>query len=135
MSVVKSLEEVCLHNLLKNCNLDDFRHENPHQSLHCFIDGFLSNVCQNTYLLCECPKWDYATELNNFCDFCRFDNDMLKYSAKFDDLSWQKKIPNIVRSLDLFFRVINYWNSVDKKVVDELFEFMNTRDHYVCRKI
>ena len=127
--MAKCLEEVCLHNLLKNCNLDDFRYENPHQSLHCFIDEFLLNLCQNAYLLCKCPKWDYTTELNNFCDFCW--NLLLNSTI----LVGEKKILKIGRTLDLFFRLINYWNSVNKKVVDEIFEFMNTRDYYAFRKI
>ena len=56
---------------------------------------------------------------------------MLKYYAEFNNLSWRTKISKIVRTLDLFFRVINYSNSVNKKVVDKFFEWRNTRD-YVC---
>ena len=50
-------------------------------------------------------------------------------------LAGEQKFPKTLRPLDLFSRVINYWNSVNTKVVDGFFEFMNTRDYYVWRKI
>ena len=72
MSVVKSLEDICLHFLLKNCDLKDFEEEKANQSLYCYVDEFLSNAPGIVYLLCQCSMWQYDSELNNFCNWCLF---------------------------------------------------------------
>ena len=56
---------------------------------------------------------------------------MVTYCAELNNISWSTKIIKIIRVLDLFHRTINYWNSVNRTVVDDYFETMKTRD-YMC---
>ena len=102
MFVVRSLEEICLHNLLKNCNLNDFKVGEVDQSLYCFVDEFISNVTQSAYLFCECPTWQCGSKLYNYGDWCLFYRDMVTYCAELNNISWSTKIIKIIRVLDLF---------------------------------
>ena len=135
MFVVKSLEEIYLYNLLKNCDLNDFKADEVDQSLYCFVDEFISNLNQNAYLFCKCPTWQYGSKLYNYCDWYLFYRDMVMYCAELNNISWSTKIIKIIRALDLFYRIVNYWNSLNMTVVDNYFETIKTRDHYVCRKL
>ena len=135
MCVVRSLEEICLYNLLKNCNLNDFKVGEVDQSLYRFVDEFISNVNQSAYLFCECPTWQYGSKLYNYCDWCLFYRDMVTYCAELNNISWSTRIIKIIRVLDLFYRIANYWNSVNRTVVDGYFQAMKILDHYVCRKL
>ena len=130
--MVRSLEEICLYNLLKNCNLNDFKVGEVDQSLYCFVDEFISNVNQSAYLFCECTTWQYGSELYNYCDWSLFYRDMVTYCAELNNISWSTRIIKIIRVLDLFYRIANYWNSVNRTVVDGYFQAMKIRDHYVC---
>ena len=95
MSAVKSSEDIYLHFLLKNCELKDFEEEKANQSLYCYVDEILSNACENVNLLCQCPMWQYDSELNNFCDWCLFYKDTVSCCSEFNDISMQRKIIRI----------------------------------------
>ena len=133
--MVKSLEDICLHFLMKNCDLKDFEEEKANQSLSCYVDVVLLNACENVYLLCQCPMWQYDGELINFWDWCLFHEDTVSCCSEFNDITRQSKFVRIVRYFDRFFKILSHWNSVNKKVVDDYFETMKTRDHYVCGKL
>ena len=40
------------------------------------------------------------------------------------DLDRSSKIPKIFHNFVLFYRILNYWNNVNKRVVDEFFEVL-----------
>ena len=69
-----------------------------------------------------------------FCDFCLFDKDMAIFSYDFFDLDKFSKIPKIFHNFVLFYRILSYWNDVNKRVVDEFFEVLDLEKHYVCRR-
>ena len=55
------------------------------------------------------------------------------FSYNFFRLGKSSKIPIIYHNIVLFFRIINYWNSVNKRVVDEYFDVLDLNKHYVCK--
>ena len=60
MFVVKNVEEICLYNMLKNCNLDDFKADEVDQSLYCFVDEFISNENQHAYYFVNVQRGNTA---------------------------------------------------------------------------
>ena len=58
------------------------------------------------------------SEKKHFCDSCLFDRDMTMFSY---DLDRSSKIPKIFHNFVSFYRILNYWNDVNKRVVDEFF--------------
>ena len=83
------------------------------------------------YLLCECEKWGHNSKRDPFCDFCLFDRDMTMFSYDFFELDKSSEIPKIFHTFVLFYRIISYWNSVNKVVVNEYFEVLDLNKHYV----
>ena len=55
------------------------------------------------------------------------------FSYDFFDLDKFSKVSKIFHNFALFYRILNYWNSVNKRVVDNYFDFLNVEKHYVCR--
>ena len=43
-------------------------------------------------------------------------------------------ISKIFHKFVLFYRILNYWNSVSKKVVDDYFEPLDVEKHYSCKR-
>ena len=65
-----------------------------------------------------------------------FDKDMLEYSYFFNEIDRKTKIRKIYFAFKLFFRIIDdYWNHVNKNVVDEYFNLFEPNNHDVCRKV
>ena len=60
---------------------------------------------------------------------------MVTYCAELNDISWSTKIIKIITVSDLFYRIVNYWNSVNRTVVNDYACMMIMYDHYVCRKL
>ena len=58
---------------------------------------------------------------------------MAMFSYDFFDLDKFSKIPEIFHNFVLFYRILSYWNDVNKRVVDEFFEVLDLEKHYVCR--
>ena len=54
---------------------------------------------------------------------------MLIYYDDFNTTRPSSKVTRIVWIFDLFFRIINYWNDVNRKMVDDFFEFVPVYDH------
>ena len=65
-----------------------------------------------------------------------FDKDMMEYSYFFNEIDRKTKIRKIYFAFKLFFRIIDdYWNHVNKNVVDEYFNLFEPNNHDVCRKV
>ena len=89
-------------------------------------------MIKKNYLLFECKKWSHSSQEDPFCDFWLFDRDITMFSYTFE-LNNSSKIPKIFHNFILFYRIISYWNNVNKKVVDEYFEMLDLNKHYVCK--
>ena len=63
-----------------------------------------------------------------FCGFC-----LCFLSYDIFDLDKFSKIPKIFHNFVLFYRILNYWNNVNERVVNEFFEVLDLEKHYVCR--
>ena len=82
------------------------------------------------FSLCKCPNWEYACELDNFYDCCLFYKDLVTFCGELiNKLILPSKVVRIIRTFNLFFRILNYWNGVNKKAVDDFFELMPTYNH------
>ena len=95
---VKSSEDMYREILLKKCDPQYFL-EKPadfNQSLYCFINEFLTKTCENNFLLCKCPNWEYLSEAVNFCYWCLFYKDIVTYSGNFNELRKHRKMYEIV---------------------------------------
>ena len=77
-------------------------------------------------------KWSHSSQEEPFCDFCLFDRDVTMFSYTFE-LNNSSEIPKMFHNFILFYRIISYWNDVNKKVVDEYFEVLDLNKHYVCK--
>ena len=65
-----------------------------------------------------------------------FDKDMLEYTYFFNEIDRKTKIRKIYFAFKLFFRIIDdYWNHVNKNVVDEYFNLFEPNNRDVCRKV
>ena len=93
---------------------------------------FCRAVIKKNYLLFECKKWSHSSQEEPFCGFCLFNRDMTMFSYTFE-LNNSSEIPKIFHNFILFYRIISYWNDVNKKVVDEYFEVLDLNKHYVCK--
>ena len=83
------------------------------------------------FLVCKCPNWEHASELNNFCDWCLFCQVCCTFSGEFNELRVSCDILKNAKTFVLFYRITNSWNIVKKKVLDDFFEFLFTFDQ-VC---
>ena len=54
---------------------------------------------------------------------------LVTFCGQFNKLIQSRKVVRIIRTFDLFFAISNYWNGVNKKVVDDFFELMPTHNH------
>ena len=110
---VKRLDDICKDFLFKRCNVKYFI-ERPADfkiSIYCLTDEFLTKACYKMIYFCKCPNWEYKSEIVNFCNWCLFYKDMWTYSGEFIELTEKVKI---VDAFYLFFRIINYWISINK---------------------
>ena len=103
--MVTSLENLCLDRLFKHCEIKERREE---VLLSCYLDEFLWCICQNSFWLCECPKWNAFSKSERFCDFRFFDKDMLEYSYFHNEIDRKTKIRETYFLFKLFFRIIDY---------------------------
>ena len=53
------------------------------------------------------------------------------FSYDFFELDKSSEIPKIFHTFVLFYRIISYWNSVNKRVVNDHFEVLDLNKHYV----
>ena len=82
--------------------------------------------------------WLFKLELffwkkTTLCKPCLFDKDIHKFSDDFLKLNKSSKISKIFHNFASFYRKLNYWNSVNKRVVDDYFELLNVEKHYLCK--
>ena len=69
-------------------------------------------------------KAEFLLKKPKFLQPLFFDKDMLEYSYFFNEIDRKTKIRKIYFAFKLFFRIIDdYWNHVNKNVVDEYFNF------------
>ena len=101
-------------------------------SPYCLLGTFLQRCEYKNYLLCECKKWEHNSKKNPFCDFFLFDRDMSMFSYDFFELDKSSRVPKIFHVFILFYRIISYWNSVNKRLVNKYFEVLELNKHYVC---
>ena len=102
-------------------------------SPYCLIGTFLQSCEHKNYLLCECKKLGHNSKKNLFCDFCLFERDMTVFSHNFFEIDKSSKAPIIFHVFILFYRIISYWNSVNKRLVNKYFEVLELSKHYVCK--
>ena len=57
------------------------------------------------------------------------------FSYNFFELDKSSEIPEIFHFFILFYGIINYWNIVNKRVVDEYFQVLDLNKHYVCKHL
>ena len=67
-------------------------------------------------------------KMGTFCDFCLFDKDITMFRYDFFDLDKSSEFPKIVHTF-LFYRIINYWSNVNKRVVNEYFVVLDLNKH------
>ena len=72
-------------------------------------------------------KWGYESQKDFLCGFCTFDREMTIFSYDFFELHKFSKISNVYHVFILFYRIINYCNSVNKRVVDEYFDVLDLK--------
>lgn len=128
------LEDICLNFLIKSCGINKLYEELPDLdfSLYCFIDEFMLMVDKNVLLVCNSPNWDYATELDNFCDWCLFYQDCCMFCGEFNELRRSSRVSKIAEVFVLIFRILNYWNTVNKKVSLKKFKNFRLFFHLIC---
>ena len=85
------------------------------------------------FFFVECQKCSHSSKKRPFCDLCLFDRDMTMFSYDLFNLDKFSSIPKIFHNFILFYRILSYWNHVNKRVVDEFFEVLDLEKHYVCR--
>ena len=93
----------------------------------------MQNCEQKHYFLCECKKSGHNYQKDFPCNFSTFDRDMTMFHYDFFELAKSSNIPGIYHNFVLFFRKINYWNSINKRVADEYFELLDLNKHYFCK--
>ena len=89
MSMLKSLEDLCLDFLLKSCNICYFTDEEKEGYklfLYCQVDEILTQVSSCVYLLCQCPNFEHKSDLRSFCDWCLFYKDLVTFSGEFNNI-------------------------------------------------
>ena len=89
MSMVKSLEDLCLDFLLKSSNICYFTDEEKEGYklfLYCQVDEILTRVSSCVYLLCQCPNFEHKSDLRSFCDWCLFYKDLVTFSGEFNNI-------------------------------------------------
>ena len=64
-----------------------------------------------------------------YCDACLLNQDIWIFSLEFDDVLRTDLVSKIYYLFALFFNIINYWCGVNKKVVDDYFEFCPKFEH------
>ena len=97
------------------------------------IGTFLQIWEQKKYLLCKCKKWGYSSRKNLFMTFAYLIGTWQCFPTIFFDLSKSSKIPKIFHNLILFYRIISFWNNINKRVVHEYSEFLDLNKHFVCK--
>ena len=102
-------------------------------SPYCLIATFLQSCNRSSYLLCDCSGWECFSEEKTLCEPCLFDKDMYTFSDDFLKLNKSSRISKIFHNFVLFYRIQNYWNSVNKRVVDDYFELFDAEKHYLFK--
>ena len=102
-------------------------------SPYCLIATFLQSCNRSSYLLCDCPGWECFSEEKTLCEPCLCAKDMYTFSDDFLKLNKSLRISKIFHNFVLFHRIQNYWNSVNKRVVDDYFELFDVEKHYLCK--
>ena len=102
--------------------------------MYCQIDEFLTETCEKAFYFCKWKNWEHKSNMINFHDWCLLYKDMVTFSADFNEIRLCNKIFKLVDVFSLFFRIMNYWCSVSKQVVDEFFSLLPTFNHIVTRK-
>ena len=71
--------------------------------------------------------------MKNYCDACFLYHDLWIFSLEFDDITSTTDLVKIYFCFPLFFSIINYWRSVNKRVADQYSEFFPTFEHKCLR--
>lgn len=83
-------KKICRGIIFKSCPVEFFLEKKLTDcalGLYCCISEYLLNIIYNSYWYCDWPCWCYRfSELDDFCDWCRFSRDMEIFSYEFDDL-------------------------------------------------
>ena len=58
---------------------------------------------------------------------------MYTFFDNFLELNKSSKISKIFHNFVLFYRILNYWNSVNKRIVDDYFELLDVEKQYSCK--
>lgn len=130
---------------MKSCNINLYyeKSQDLESSLYCFIDEFLLMTERNFFLLCTYPNWVYTVKpckcpggkrTTNFCESCAFYQDCCTYAGEFNELTLSSGVLKIATTFILFFRILNYWKTVNKKMLDDYFEFLPVFDHVWLQK-
>ena len=109
---IKSLEILDLEKLTIKCKQNQYENEELKKS--------------------ECQKWGHSSKNRPFYDFCLFHKDMIMFPYDFFHLDKFSSIPKIFHNFILFYRILSYWNHVNKRVVDEFFKVLDLEKHYIC---
>ena len=76
---------------------------------------------RSSYLLC-------FSERKALCESCSFNKYVYTFSDNFLKLNKSSKISKIFHNFVLFYRIFNYWNSVNKRVFDDYFELLDVKN-------
>ena len=101
-------------------------------SLYCFIDEVLFISSTKHFWYCECPVYSHKSDMKIYCDTCLLYRDLCIFFLEFDDVL-RNDVLKIGYCFALFFNIINYWCGVNKKFVDDYFEFFPTFEHRCFR--
>ena len=124
--MVEKLVEICQKILMKSCNINSLYEKSPSLGLFLcyFIDEFLRMVDRNVFLVRKCPNQEHASDFDNFCNWCLFYQDCCTFAGEFNELRRSSDVLKIARTFILFFGILNYWNTLNKKMLDDLFDFL-----------
>ena len=69
--------------------------------------------------------YNHKFDMKKYCDACLLYNNLWIFSFEFYDVLQTDLVSKIHYLFTLFSNIINYWCGVNKKVVDDYFEFLS----------
>ena len=124
---IKKLETICFEFLIGSCNIKYFFDELPNFKLSMYFKQMnfqlLASTGEHVFLLCKYLNQEYKSKMKKFCDWCLFYKNLMTFCGEFNDLRQRSDTFNIEDVFDLYFRILNYWCTVNKKIFDNFFDF------------
>ena len=112
-------------------------------SLWCFVLEFLYVAFSEISLFCQWPRRFHRSEMLNLCGYCLFEKDIYIFNLNFEIELDLANVFEIYQYFGVFFNILSYWRSANKKLLDDIFDFDFDWEHNglfgwfmdVCTKI